>query len=60
MSDDPGPSPELERLRERLRELAAELREPGLDDERAAVLAAEAAELVGGAGAAIERALNPD
>ena len=46
---------------ERLRELAEELRDPELADERAAELAREAAELVGQAGNAIDRALRePD
>jgi len=46
---------------ERLRELAARLRDPELADEQAAELAREAAELVAAAGNAIERALSePD
>jgi hypothetical protein len=46
---------------ERLRELAQRLGDPELADERAAELAREAAELVGRAGNAIDRALRePD
>jgi hypothetical protein len=45
-------------LAERLRELAEQLRDPELADERAAELAREAAELVGQAGNEIDRTLR--
>ena len=43
---------------ERLRQIAARLREPGLPEEEAEGLAREAAELVSKAGAEIESALR--
>jgi hypothetical protein len=45
-------------LAERLRELADQLRDPELADERAAELAREAAELVSQAGNEIDRTLR--
>jgi hypothetical protein len=45
-------------LAERLRELAEQLRDPELADERAAELAREAAELVSRAGNEIDRTLR--
>jgi hypothetical protein len=56
MSDDP--TAEARAMAERLRELAGELRDPGLADQRAAELAREAAEVVSRAGNEIERALR--
>jgi hypothetical protein len=68
--DDPGrpdpgggadPAAAIRADAERLRELAEQLRDPQLADEQAAELAREAAELVGRAGNAIDRALSgPD
>ena len=55
------PAAEVKAMAERLRELAERLRGPELSDEQAAELAREAAELVGRAGNAIDRALSePD
>lgn len=51
-------APDISALAARLRELADELRSPGVDDERAEELAREAADLVGRAGNEIERALR--
>jgi hypothetical protein len=48
---------DLGALAERLRSLAEQLRDPELPDDRAAELAREAADLVGQAGNAIDRAL---
>jgi hypothetical protein len=42
----------------RLREVSEHLRDPGLDDEQAAELAREAAEIVSQAGNEIDRALR--
>ena len=47
-----------ERHAERLREIAARLRDPELPDEEAEALAREAAELVSKAGSEIESALR--
>ena len=47
-----------EPLAERLREIAARLRDPELPEEEAEALAREAAELVSKAGAEIESALR--
>jgi hypothetical protein len=46
---------ELGRMADRLSELAAMLRDPALDDQRAAELAAEAAALATAAGREVER-----
>jgi hypothetical protein len=51
-------SAELERIAERLRELAELLRDPALEDERADELAREAADLASRAGAEAEAALK--
>lgn len=51
-------SEELRRAAERLREIAAELGEPGIDDGRAEELAREAAELAAQAGSAADTALR--
>jgi hypothetical protein len=45
-------------IADRLRAVAAELRDPDTDDERAQALAAEAAELAAEAGAEAERGLR--
>ena len=47
-----------EQLAERLREIAARLRDPNLPEEEAESLAREAAELVSKAGSEIESALR--
>ena len=47
-----------ERLADRLREIAARLRDPDLPEEEAESLAREAAELVSKAGSEIESALR--
>jgi hypothetical protein len=47
-----------EQLAERLREIAARLRDPDLSEEEAEGLAREAADLVGKAGSEIESALR--
>jgi predicted transcriptional regulator len=49
---------EIRGLSDRLRELADQLRDPELPDERAAELAREAAELVSRAGNEIDRTLR--
>jgi uncharacterized membrane-anchored protein len=46
---------ELDRIAERLRAIAAELRDPEVDDAAAAELAREAAELVAQAGNELDR-----
>jgi hypothetical protein len=48
----------LAEISERLRELAALLRDPSLEDERAEELAREAAELAASAGAEADRAMR--
>jgi hypothetical protein len=48
----------LDQIAGRLRELAAELRDPETDDERAQALATEAAELAAEAGTETERGLR--
>jgi hypothetical protein len=54
----PGAGPtDIDRARDRLREIAERLRAPDLADEEAEALAREAAELAGAASAAVERAL---
>jgi hypothetical protein len=57
MSD---PLEEVRSAASRLRELAEQLRDPAVGDERAAELAREAADLVGRAGNEIDRALRAD
>ncbi|MFL5871814.1 MAG: hypothetical protein ACJ75R_12070 [Solirubrobacterales bacterium] len=57
MSD---PLEEIRGAAGRLRELAERLRDPELDDEQAAELAREAAEVVSRAGNDIDRALRDD
>ena len=52
------PAAEVRELAERLRAVAARLRDPEVGDERAAELAREAAELVSRAGNEIDRALR--
>ena len=49
---------EIRAAAQRLRELSERLRDPELDDERAAELAREAAEVVSEAGNEIDRALR--
>ncbi len=49
---------EFKAMTERLHEIADELRNPEIGDERAEELAREAADLVGEAGSEIERALR--
>jgi hypothetical protein len=49
-------SVELERIAERLRDLAGQLRDPSLDDARAEELAREAADLAARAGSEAEAA----
>ena len=51
-------SAELERIAERVREIADRLRAPDLAEEEAEALAREAADLLGEAGGALERALR--
>jgi hypothetical protein len=51
-------SEELARLAERLREVAEQLRDPSLEDERAEELAREAADLAARAGSEAEAALR--
>jgi signal transduction histidine kinase len=51
-------SEELGRLAQRLRELADQLRDPSLDDERVEALAREAADLAAQAGTESEAALR--
>jgi hypothetical protein len=51
-------SEELGRLAERLRELAEQLHDPSLDDERVEALAREAADLAAQAGTEAEAALR--
>jgi hypothetical protein len=51
-------SEELGRLAQRLRELADQLRDPSLDDERVGALAREAADLAAQAGTEAEAALR--
>jgi hypothetical protein len=51
-------SEELARLAERLREVAEQLRDPSLEDERAEELAREAADLAARAGSGAEAALR--
>jgi signal transduction histidine kinase len=51
-------SEELGRLAQRLRELADQLRDPTLDDERVEALAREAADLAAQAGTEAEAALR--
>jgi signal transduction histidine kinase len=51
-------SEELGRLAQRLRELADQLRDPSLDDERVEALAREAADLAAQAGTEAEAALR--
>jgi hypothetical protein len=51
-------SEELERLAERLRDVAAQLHDPGLAEDRVEELAREAAELAGQAGSEAEAALR--
>ncbi len=51
---------DLGRVAERLSELAAMLRDPSVDEERAAELATEAADLATEAGREVERAGRPD
>ena len=48
----------LEQITERLRTIAVELADPELDDERAAQLTREAAELAAEASKEVERALR--
>jgi hypothetical protein len=55
---DPVGSDSVRGLADRLRELAEQLRDPDLSDERAAELAREAAELVSRAGNEIDRTLR--
>ena len=52
------PLEEIRAASERLHELAERLRDPGVDDEQAAELAREAAELVSRTGNEIDRALR--
>ena len=52
------PLEEIRAASERLRELAERLRDPDVDDEQAAELAREAAELVSRTGNDIDRALR--
>ena len=52
------PLEEIRAASERLRELAERLRDPEVDDEQAAELAREAAELVSRTGNEIDRALR--
>ncbi len=55
------PLDELRSAAQRLREVSDSLRDPEVDDERAAELAREAAEIVSRAGNEIDRALRePD
>ena len=49
---------QTEELAERLRAIAARLREPGVSEEEAEALAREAADLVGTASAELEAALR--
>ena len=51
-------SEELQRAAERLREIAAELGDPGIEDGRAEELAREAAEVAARAGSAADAALR--
>jgi hypothetical protein len=51
-------SEELRRASDRLREIAAELGKPDIDDGRAEALAREAAELAANAGSAADAALR--
>jgi hypothetical protein len=51
-------SEELARLAERLRQVAEQLRDPSLEDERAEELAREAADLAARAGSEAEAALR--
>ena len=52
------PIEEIRGAAERLREVSARLRDPEVDDERAAELAREAAEIVSRAGNEIERLMR--
>ena len=56
--DEEDRSADVRALAGRLRELAAELRDPDVDDARAAELAREAADVVSRAGNEIDRALS--